>query len=245
MCHSSPQQSGGITASDLDAGRRNVTTANSAMVGATGLYSNYQAISAAGPGAGFSAAVEAGSKGSGFLKALGPVASGVGGAVNTVESITRDDGFANRGFDASGDAYAQGTQGAAGLTAGGLGVAGLLGSAGAAAAAPYAAAAAAGIGLGRRGQGTMERWGLEEHSAGGIWDSSTGANGGDSWTRSAAGAGWDAGHDLLGDNLAGDIAGGVMGTVSGAAGALGTGAALIGGGLLNVGAGAVSLLTSW
>jgi len=238
--------------------RAPVTTANSTVAAINGLFFNSPDLSLSNQ---FIERTNPTAATPGFMGRYGGGAlSLLGGLFNAEEAWSADDGFAANGFDMSGDRYAQAAQAGAGIWSG---AATLFGASN-----PYAAAAAAGIGLGRRGQGQMEEWGLDEFSAGGIWDNAMGADGDgilseDSWMGSMASGGWDAGHDAFGDNWAGDIAGGVLGTVGAGLGSLGPGAALIGGAANNVLAGAygmasdlggaamsiggaaVSLLTSW
>lgn len=119
------------------------------------------------------------------------------------------------------------SQGLLDIVSGGLGmasgVAGIAAGAGmttgiAAAATPLAIAAGL-AGLGAYGNEDAQNWGLYgEDNRGGhaTFLDSIGQKATGGW-----GVGMDAGHGLLGDNIAGDIAGGVMGGVLGGFGGLG------------------------
>ena len=151
---------------------------------------------------------------------LGPVVGGLMGGYQLYDSIAGDGGFAERGFGADGDSYAQGAQG-------------LLGLGGVAMANPYLAAGAATIGLGRRGESALEKTPVEGLSFGNAWDRTFGLDeDGTSRTREWASAGADVMPDWMGG--VGDVVGGGVGGLAGGVASVGDVAL---GGLMNLGGG--------
>jgi hypothetical protein len=182
-----------------------------------------------------------GTAAAGVLEGASPFMAGFGGVLG---GFNMGKGAAEmmNAWDEGDITNEQGSQGALDLVSGGLGVASSAAYLATGAICPPLAIAAGVAGLGAFGNEFAQEHGMygqHQNEETGEMENATFLNS----ITDTAGAGWEGGHELFGDNIAGDIAGGIAGGVGAVGQTAWNGLAAVGGGVARLGSGLISLLS--
>jgi hypothetical protein len=174
-----------------------------------------------------------GTRAAGLVEGASPFMAGFGGVLGAF-NMGKGAAEMMNAHDEGDMAGSEGSQGALDMVSGGLGVASTAAFLATGAVCPPLAVAAGLAGLGSFGNEYAEDngwYGQHQNAETGETENATFLNSiGDS-----AGAGWNMGHDIAGDGIAGDVLGGVAGGLAGAGQTVWNAGAAIGGGVARAG----------